>query len=111
VTGKPPLSDLAVTHKHEEKLRAESMALIHASVELSWRLLVIEKAMKVIFGYTIEHTSRSENEATVQLLGIRLFNAAASGMKLARFAPETYGSNRVGSRELVVGFKEPLNDG
>jgi hypothetical protein len=83
VTGNPPFSDLSVTHKHEEKLRAESMALINADVELSRRLLVIEKAMKVIFGYTIEHTSRSENEATVQLLGIRLFNAAASGMKLA----------------------------
>jgi hypothetical protein len=39
--------------------------------------------MTVIFGYTIEHTSRSDNEATVQLLGIRLFNAAASGVKLA----------------------------
>jgi hypothetical protein len=83
VTGNPLFSDLSVTHKHEEKLRAESMALINADVELSRRLLVIEKAMKVIFGYTIEHTSRSENEATVQLLGIRLFNAAASGIKLA----------------------------
>jgi hypothetical protein len=76
-------SDLASTHQQEEKLRDESMALIHADAELSRRLVVIEKAMTVIFGYTIDHTSRSENETTVQLLGIRLFNAAASGVKLA----------------------------
>ncbi len=76
-------SDLAVTHEHEEKLRGESMALIHADAELSRRLVIIEKSMTVVFGYTVDHTSRSENEATVQLLGIRLFNAAASGVKLA----------------------------
>ena len=76
-------SDLNVTHDHEEELRVESMALIHADPELSKRLAVIEKAMTVIFGYTLEHTSRSDDEATMQMLGIRLFNAAASGVKLA----------------------------
>lgn len=83
MTDKPPFSDLRITHEHEEKLRAESVALIHTDAELSRRLVVIEKAMTVIFGYTIEHTSRSETETTVQLLGVRLFNAAASGVKLA----------------------------
>jgi hypothetical protein len=81
--NKSLFSDLMDTHEHEEKLRTESMALIHADEELSLRLAIIEKAMTLIFGYTIDHTSRSENEATVQLLGIRLFNAAASGVKLA----------------------------
>jgi hypothetical protein len=76
-------SDLNVTHDHEEKLRAESMALIEADPELSKRLAVIEKAMNLIFGYTLDHTSRSDAEATMQMLGIRLFNAAASGVKLA----------------------------
>ena len=83
MTDKPLFSDLAGTHEHEEKLRAESMALIHTDAQLLRRLVVIEKAITVIFGYTIDHTSRSENETTVQLLGIRLFNAAASGVKLA----------------------------
>lgn len=76
-------SDLNVTHDHEEKLRAESMALIQADPELSKRLAAIEKAMVVIFGYTLEHTSRSDDEAAMQMLGIRLFNAAASSVKLA----------------------------
>jgi hypothetical protein len=83
MTDKPSFSDISVTHEHEEKLRTESMVLIRADRELSRRLAVIQKAMTVIFGYTVDHTSRSENEATVQLLGIRLFNAAASGVKLA----------------------------
>lgn len=76
-------SDLNGTHEHEEKLRAESLALIQGDPELSKRLAMIEKAMAVIFGYTLEHTSRSDDEAAMQMLGIRLFNAAASGVKLA----------------------------
>ena len=83
MTDNPSFSDIAATHEYEEKLRTESMELIRADRELSRRLAVIQKAMTVIFGYTVDHTSRSENEATVQLLGIRLFNAAASGVKLA----------------------------
>jgi hypothetical protein len=76
-------ADIEETHSHEEKLRQESMALIEADPELSLRLETIQKAMALIFGYTIEHKSRSEDEATMQLLGIRLFNAVASGVKLA----------------------------
>ena len=78
-----PFSDLNVTHDHEEKLRTESMALIHADPELSRRFAVIEKAMALIFACTLDHKSRSDNEAAMQMLGIRLFNAAASGVKLA----------------------------
>jgi hypothetical protein len=76
-------ADIDETHRHEEKLRQESMALIAADPELSHRLQMIQKVMALIFGYTIDHTSRTEDEATMQLLGIRLFNAAASGVKLA----------------------------
>ena len=76
-------ADIEETHGHEEKLRQESMALVAADLELSRRLEMVQKAMALIFCYTIEYTSRSEDEATMQLLGIRLFNAAASGIKLA----------------------------
>ena len=76
-------ADLEVTHDHEENLRAESMRLIRADLELSKRLAVIEKAMALIFAYTLEHKAETDNERTAQLLGIRLFNAAASGVKLA----------------------------
>jgi hypothetical protein len=59
------------------------MALIAGDPELFRRLHMIQKAMTLIFGYTIDHKSRSEDETTMQLLGIRLFNAAASSIKLA----------------------------
>jgi hypothetical protein len=58
------------------------MALVFTDPELRRRLETIQKAMALIFAFTIDHTSRSDAEATMQLLGIRLFNAAASGIKL-----------------------------
>jgi hypothetical protein len=64
-------------------LSGESIAMVTADPELSRRLETVQKAMALIFNYTIEHTSRSDGETTMQLLGIRLFNAAASGIKLA----------------------------
>jgi hypothetical protein len=76
-------ADLNVSHDHEEELRVETMALIEADETLKRRLATIQKAMRIIFVYTIEHTSRSENEAVAQMLGVRLFNSAASSIKLA----------------------------
>jgi hypothetical protein len=76
-------SDLNATHDHEEELRAESIALINADPELSKRLATITKAMTLIFCYTLDHASGSDDEATMHMLGVRLFNAAASGVKLA----------------------------
>jgi hypothetical protein len=52
-------ADIAVTHKHEEKLRQESMALIRSDHEFSRRLKSIQKAMALIFCYTTEYTSQS----------------------------------------------------
>jgi hypothetical protein len=80
-TGK--FSDFEETHKHEEKLRDESMDLVHANPEMSRRLEMIQKIMSLIFVYTIDHKSQSEDENTMQMLGVRLFNAASSGIKLA----------------------------
>jgi hypothetical protein len=75
-------SDIEDTHQHEEKLRQESIGLIRADRELSRRLEMIQKAMALVYAYTIHYTSKSEDETTMQLLGIRLFNAGASGVKL-----------------------------
>lgn len=71
------------THETEEKLRRESLALIAADPEMARRMLIVERAMALIFGYSIDHKAQSEDEMTAQMLGIRLFNAAASGVKLA----------------------------
>jgi len=44
---------------------------------------IIQRAMAVVLRYTLDHTARTADESTMQLLGIRLFNAGASGTKLA----------------------------
>lgn len=76
-------ADFEETHAHEEKLRQESMGLVAADPELGRRLEMIQKLMSLIFVYTIDHKSQSEDENTMQMLGVRLFNAASSGIKLA----------------------------
>jgi hypothetical protein len=75
--------DIDHVHEHEEKLRRETMALIASDEELSRRLRMVEGLLALISAYTLSHPSQSDDEATMQLLGIRLFNAGASGLKLA----------------------------
>jgi hypothetical protein len=79
----PKFDDLNKTHEHEEQLRRRSLAMISADQALSHRLATIQRAMAVIAGFTIDHKATSDSQATVQLIGIRLFNAAASGVTLA----------------------------
>lgn len=76
-------ADFEETHEHEEKLRQESMVLVAGDPELSRRLEIIQKIMSLVFVYTIDHKSQSEDENTMQMLGVRIFNAASSGVKLA----------------------------
>ena len=63
-------------------MRRESMTLIEADEALTHQLLTGQRAMTLIFGYTVDHTSRNEGENVAQMLGIRLFNAGASSLKL-----------------------------
>jgi hypothetical protein len=79
----PIVPDIDHIHEHEEKLRRETMALIASDAELSRRLRMVEGLLALISAYTLSHRSKFDDEATMQLLGIRLFNAGASGLKLA----------------------------
>lgn len=75
--------NLTSLHKHEEKLRAESLTAIKANVALSDHWNLVAEAMNVIYTFTHDHVHGSENELTLQYLGIRLFNAAGASIKLA----------------------------
>jgi|SRR6516162_654253 hypothetical protein len=77
-----PFSNFEETHAHEENLRTESMQLARNDKEIERRLLVVEKAMALIFGFTVDHNAVNDDERTMQMLGVRLFNAAASAIKL-----------------------------
>jgi hypothetical protein len=75
--------NLKTLHEHEEKLRAESIAIIDKSATLMEHFRVVHEAMNIVYGLTHDHPHRSDDELTLQMLGIRLFNASAASVKLA----------------------------
>jgi hypothetical protein len=70
-------------HKHEEQLRIESLAVIAKRENLSDHWKLVQEAMNVIYAFAHDHEHGSDDELTLQFLGIRLFNDAAASIKLA----------------------------
>jgi hypothetical protein len=75
--------NLTSLHSHEEELRATSLAAINADAALSDHWNLVAEAMNAIYAFTHDHVHGSENELTLQYLGIRLFNAAGASVKVA----------------------------
>jgi hypothetical protein len=76
-------NNLHSLHKHEEELRTKSLEVINARADLREHFELIGEAMNVIYAFSHDHTHGSDNELTLQMLGIRLFNAAGASVKLA----------------------------
>jgi hypothetical protein len=75
--------NLISLHRHEEELRSKSLAAIEADPVLSEHWNFVAEAMNAIYAFTHDHPHESENELTLQYLGIRLFNAGGASTKLA----------------------------
>ena len=75
--------NLTSLHQHEEQLRARSLAAFEADAALSDHWNLVAEAMGAIYAFSHDHVHESENELTLQYLGIRLFNAAGASVKLA----------------------------
>ena len=75
--------NLTSLHNQEEELRAKSLEAIKGDATLSDHWNLVAEAMNVIYAFTHDHIHESENELTLQYLGIRLFNAAGASIKLA----------------------------
>jgi hypothetical protein len=69
-------------HTGEEFLRGKSIEAIQASENLRAHAVMIERSMDLIDYFCRQHKAADEDTLTVQLLGIRVFNAAASALKL-----------------------------
>ncbi len=69
-------------HAHEEALRTQSADFIRKSEPLARHCAAIEVAMSTILFFT-KLPRDDQRDVTVQLLGIRLFNALGSSVKLA----------------------------
>jgi hypothetical protein len=78
-----PKENVDKLHEHEEQLRVESLALIAKRADLTDHWKLVQEAMNVIYAFSNDHVHGSDDELTMQFLGIRLFNAAAVSIKLA----------------------------
>lgn len=74
--------NLISLHKHEEEIRGDSLHLIEAHQNLGDHLSMIHQSMAVIYALAHDHTNATDDELTIQYLGLRLFNSAASSVKL-----------------------------
>lgn len=74
--------NLVSLHQHEEKIRADSLRLIEAQQNLSDHLTMIHGSMAGIYALAHDHVKATDDELTIQCLGLRLFNSAASSIKL-----------------------------
>jgi hypothetical protein len=75
--------NLISLHAGEEQLRTRSLAAIEGDAALSDHWNLVAEAMNAIYAFTHDHVHGSEDELALQLLGIRLFNAAGAAIKLA----------------------------
>ncbi|PTQ78518.1 hypothetical protein C8R26_10286 [Nitrosomonas oligotropha] len=74
--------NLISLHKHEEEIREDSLRLIEAHQNLGDHLSMIHWSMAVIHAFAHDHTNATDDELTIQYLGLRLFNSVASSVKL-----------------------------
>jgi hypothetical protein len=75
--------NLTSLHEHEERIRADSLGLIDKNPNFREHLSMIHGAMAIIYALAHDHANASDDELTVQYLGLRLFNSAASSLKLS----------------------------
>jgi hypothetical protein len=79
----PRLPDnLESLHKEEERIRENALLAINAESDLNAHMNMIHASMDLICIFTREHQKQTDDELTIQLFGIRLFNAAASALSL-----------------------------
>lgn len=76
-------ANLVSLHEEEERIRGVSLAAISAHEDRSAHLDLIHEAMQIAHAFTHALPHRTEDELTVQLLGIRFFNSSAGALKLA----------------------------
>jgi hypothetical protein len=68
-------------HQHEEAIRGQTKEAIAASDTLRRHFAVVEASMTLLRHFSRDYPYNSEDELTVQLLGIRLFNSAAGAVQ------------------------------
>ena len=78
-----PTENLRALHAHEEEIRAKSLAAIERHPALRDHWAIVAEAVNIIYAVSHDYEHQSDDELTLQFLGIRQFNAAATTIKLA----------------------------
>ena len=68
-------------HQHEEVIRGQTKEAIAASDTLRRHFAVIEASMTLLRHFALDYPYNGEDELTIHLLGIRLFNSAAGAVQ------------------------------
>lgn len=75
-------ANFGLLHSGEEFIRGKSVEAIEASENFLAHARLIERAMDLIDYFVRQHKAADDDALTIQLLGIRLFNGAASAVNL-----------------------------
>ncbi len=69
-------------HKAEEFVRAQNIDHIQSNEILSFHIHMIEKSMDLIDYFSRQYESENDEQKTIQILGLQIFNQSASALKL-----------------------------
>jgi len=68
--------------KEEERICTESKLYINAESDLKEHLDIVHDSLDILFHLSVKYENQTEDEETIQLLGIRLFNSIVISLKL-----------------------------
>ncbi len=74
--------NLETLHKQEEENRTKSILEINADSRLKDHLDIVYASLSMLFDLTITYKNQTDDELTIQYLGLRLFNSIVSSLKL-----------------------------
>lgn len=74
--------NLESLNKQEEENRTNSILEINADSRLKDHLEIVYASLNMLYDLTISYENQTDDELTIQYLGIRLFNSIVSSLKL-----------------------------
>ena len=90
-------------HEKEQSIRTNSILMINANSNLKDHLEIVYASLNLLFGLTVSYNNQTDDELTIQCLGIRLFNSIVTSIKL--LLAGYYQSSVIFQRDILeVGF-------
>jgi len=95
--------NLESLNKQEEENRTQSILQINADPKLKDHLEIVYASLNMLYNITISYKNQTDDELTIQYIGIRLFNSIVSSFKL--LLTGYYQSSVILQRDILeIGF-------